>query len=445
MRKTNIYARNMFTLMLAVALLFFGCDTYLSPEVYVKNNETPPVLESVNVTNISGGAKIAFELPKEVDDLLYVKATYIRNGELAEAKVSRYDNTLFVRGLRDTEKTVDVTLVVGNSSGKESEPTIVQIKPLIAPIDYALDTMLVGETFGGLDLSWENPSESTLIIKVLTTAVITPDGDPILTEIFSQDTKLATPSYKVRGEVIGGLDAVSTDFEFIFKDIYGNETEPVILTRTPIFEQYIEPVATDMFPFKGVSQHSATLAAADPTLTWDGPNWGDRASYKLWDGKWNSNPDCYWAVGHDLGNLGGAEAFKDKKSAFVTIDLQNPTKLSRYHIYGMINKQYAWNESAPKKWRIWVTSDLTVEEASVWGPNSNWEVAQDFTVPGPLDGKIAHDVTNSDYETWNEGWEQELTHVAYPVRFLRLEVYEAWTTTVTGGATAELQVYGAPQ
>ncbi|MCY4561084.1 MAG: DUF4959 domain-containing protein [Flavobacteriaceae bacterium] len=445
MKKLNKRVDGIFTSALAMVLLLFGCNEYLSPDVYVKNNEQPPALVSANVTNINGGAKIEFELPKGLDDLLYVKATYLRNGELAEAKVSRYDNELYVRGLRDTNQTVDVTLTVGNSSGKESEPIIVQIKPLIAPLDYALQTISAGETFGGLDLSWENPTEATLVAKVYTNAVVTPEEEPVLTEIFSEDTKLPSPEYKVRGEVIGGLDPVPTDFQFIFRDIYGNETEPITLTRTPIFEQYLEPVATDIFPFNGISEHSATLANDDPTLTWDGPNWGDRASYKLWDGRWATYGDCYWAVAHDLGNLGGDEVFKNKKSAFVTLDLQNPSKLSRYHVYNMTNKQFVWNESSPRKWRIWVTPDLTEEAAKVWGPDSNWEVAQEFTVPPPRDGKIAHDVTDSDWQTWREGWEQELTHIDYPVRFIRLEVYEAWVSTVGGAATGEFQVYGAPQ
>ncbi|MCE4566412.1 DUF4959 domain-containing protein [Maribellus sp. CM-23] len=442
---TKIFS-NIVILILVTVVLFTGCNDYLAPEPYVKNPEVPPALQSTNVTNISGGAKIEFELPKGVDDLLYVKASYLRNGKTVETKASRYDNSLYVQGLRDTSKTVEVELVVGNNSGKESAPTFVQVKPLAASIDVAVKTMLVEETFGGVRLRWDNPTLAATIVKVYSVGVTEFGGDSVLTEVFSEDTKLIRPDYKIRGEIIGGYDSIPTQFGFQFKDIFGNQTDTIFLIKTPIYERYLQPVATGIFPFKGISVHSATLAAQDPTLTWDGPNWGDRASYKLWDGKWNTNPDAYWAVAHDVNNLGGEEAFKNKKSAFVTIDLQQPSKLSRYKLYGLKNKQYVYNESAPRKWRIWVTPDLTEEEAKNWGPDSNWEVAHDFTVPAPLDGKIAHDVTDSDYKTWNMGWEHDLSiQVTYPVRFLRLEVYEAWTSAVGGGATGELEVYGAPE
>ncbi|MGQ7871449.1 DUF4959 domain-containing protein [Sunxiuqinia sp. sy24] len=440
------FSTNIVVMMLATIGLLSGCNAYLSPDPYVTNSEAPPALESANVIDISGGAKIEFQLPAGVEDILYVKASFLRNGMLQETKVSRYDNSLYVLGLRDTSKVVDVELVVGNSSGKESTPLKVQVKPLTSSIDYALQTMLVEETFGGIRLRWDNPTQATTIVKVFSYGVVEFEGDTILAEVFSEDTKLEIPDYKIRGEIIGGYDSIQTQFGFQFKDIYGNQTDTFFLTKTPIYEEYLEPVATDIFPFKGVSVHSATLAAEDPTLTWDGPNWGNRSSYKLWDGKWNSNGDCYWAVAHDVNNFGGAEAFKNKKSAFVTIDLQKPSKLSRYLIHGMRSKQFVFNESSPKKWRIWVTPDLTEEEAKVWGPDSNWEVAHDFSVPGPIDGKIGSAVTDSDYEIWNMGWEYDLSiDVKYPVRFLRLEVYEAWTSAVGGGAVAELQVYGSPQ
>jgi hypothetical protein len=431
--------------ILVMIVLFTGCDDYLSPEPYVTNPDAPPALQSAEVTNISGGGRIQFQLPKGVDDLSYVKAQYLRNGQPVETKVSRYNNVLYVNGLRDTTRAVSVELTVGNTSGKESDPVTVQVKPLTASIDYALQTMTVEETFGGVRLTWENPTLETTIVKVFSRGVVEFEGDTVLTEVFSKDTKLEFPDFKIRGESIGGYDSIPTLFGFQFHDLYDNQTDTIFLTKTPIFEQYITPVATDIFPFKGISEHSAALAAADPTLTWDGPNWGDRASYKLWDRKWDSNPDAYWGVAHDLGNVGGEDAFKNKKSVFITLDLQKPTKLSRYHIYSLKNKQFVWNESAPKKWRIWVTPDLTESEAKVWGPDSNWEVAHDFIVPDPQDGKIAHEVTNSDYEIWNQGWETDITTIDYPVRFLRLEVYEAWISTVGGGAVGELEVYGAPQ
>jgi hypothetical protein len=437
---------NVTIVMLVTIGLFYGCNDYMAPEAYVKNDEAPPKLASVSVDMINGGAKIDFELPKGASDLLYVKATYLRNGKLEESKASRYSNTLFVYGLRDTSQVVDVELVIGNTSGKESEATIVKVKPLIASIDYALETMLVEETFGGVRLRWDNPTMNSTVVKVFSYGVTEFEGDTVLTEVFAKDTKLSNPDYKIRGEVIGGYDAIPTEFGFLFKDIYGNMTDTVYLTKIPIYEKYLEPIASDIFPFKGTNTHSATLAAADPTLTWDGPNWGDRASYKLWDGKWDSNGDCYWAVAHDVNNLGGDEAFLNKKSAFATIDLQEPSKLSRYMLHNMKNKQFVYNESAVKKWRIWVTPDLTEDEAKVWGPDSNWEVAHDFTIPEPLDGKIAHDVTDADYKIWNEGWESDLSDkITYPVRFVRLEVYEAWISAVGGGCPGEFEVFGAPE
>ena len=404
----------------------------------------PPPLQSAIVTNINGGAKIDIVLPEDHDDLLYVKAIYERNGKIVETTVSRYSNSLYVRGLRDTTKTVNVELIVGNDSGLESTATTVKVKPLLAPIDFALQSIIVDNTFGGIRLRWENPTMSTIAAKVFSTGVPEFGADSILTEVFSAENKLLFSDYKIRGEVIGGYDAVPTKFGFLFKDEYSNITDTLFITKTPIYEQYIQPVSTDIFDFKGHAVHSRTLADSDPTLTWDGPNWGDRAAYKLWDGKWNTNGDCFWGIAHNI--PGGAESLLNGKNVFATMDLEVPAKLSRYKLYSMRNKQYVYNEGSPRKFRIWVTPDLTKEEAKNWGPDSNWEVAHDYTIADPLDGRYAHDVTNSDYEIWNQGWEFDLsTKIPYPVRFVRIEVYAGWTASIGGGSPAELQIYGSQE
>jgi len=449
MENKNIYIKtitNTAFIMLVLVGLLYGCNDYLAPEAYVKNGEAPPPLVSASVTSISGGGKIDFVLPQGVDDILYVKANFERNGKIQQTRVSRYDNSVYIHGLRDTLTSVDVQLIVGNTSGKESTVTTVQVKPLTSAIDKAIQSLSVERTFGGITVDWDNPTKTKTVVKVLSIGVREFEGDSILTEVLSDVTELQFPNYKVRGEVIGGFDSIPTNFGFVFKDIYDNSTDTLFITKTPIYEQYLQPIATNIFPWQGIGITNATAAAADPTLTWDGPNWGDRASHKLWDGKWRTNPDAYWAVAHDVGNFGGIEAFKDKKKAFVTIDLQKPSKLSRYLVHGLDNKNYVWNESAPRRWRIWVTPDLTEDEAAVWGPDSNWEVAHDFSVPEPFDGAIGHNVTSSDFEVWKRGWEHDLSStITYPVRFVRMEVYEAWNSAVGGGAIGELQVFGAPQ
>lgn len=445
MKNIKFYLRtftNSAFIMLVIVGLTYGCDEYLAPDAYIKNGEAPAPLQSASVTNISGGAKIDVVLPKGYDDLLYVKAIYERNGEIEETTVSRYSNTLYIRGLRDTTKTVNVELIVGNSSGIESTAISVEVKPLLAPVDYALQSIIVDETFGGIRLRWENPTMSGLISKVFSIGVPAEEGE-FLAEVFSKESKLQFADYKIRGEAIGGYDEVPTKFGFLFKDEYSNVTDTLFVVRTPIYEQYIEPEMTDLFDFEGQSVHSRTLAASDPTLTWDGPNWGDRAAYKLWDGKWRTNGDCFWGIAHNI--PGGPESLLNGKNVFATMDFEVPVKLSRYKLYSMTNKQYVYNEGSPRKFRIWVTPDLTEEEAKNWGPDSNWEVAHDYTVADPLDGKYAHDVTNSDYEIWNQGWEYDLSiDIPYPVRYLRIECYSGWTASIGGGCPAELQIYGSP-
>jgi hypothetical protein len=431
--------------------LLHGCKDYLSPEPYVSGEGVPPALASAISESISGGAKITFVLPEGVENLLYVKATYQRNGKMAEAKASRYDNVIYIRGLRDVNKEVDVNLVVGNRSAQESEPFTIKVKPLSSPIDVAKETALVEKTFGGIRLRWENPTEATTIVKVFSYSDLNRSTDETEEEkepnfqwvqVFSDDTKKENPDFKVRGEDIGGYDAIPTKFAIVFKDVYGNNTDTLHTTKTPMPEEITTPVIPKFFKFQGDEVHNADLAAADPTLTWDGPHWRHRDNSYLWNGRWGSNDDAYWATGHDCG---GNHKYLNKTNVFVTMDLTKPYLLSRYHIKGLDKKQYCYNETAIKKWRVWVCRGLTDEEANAWGPGSKWEVIDDYAMDPPKYGLRGPSAVDEDYETWKAGWERDISNnLDFPVRFVRLEIYESWMSSSAGAHIGEFRVYGNP-
>ncbi|MCL3780772.1 DUF4959 domain-containing protein [Prolixibacteraceae bacterium JC049] len=440
-------------ILAAVLVGLNGCKDYLQPEPYDLGDENPPALVTATYESFSGGARINFQLPEGRDDLLYVKATYIRNGRPAEAKVSRYVNHIDVVGLTNTEEEVTVTLVVGSSSSKESEPYLIDVRPLEAPINVALNSALIEKTFGGIRLRWENPTQATTVVKVFSFSNLNynpnlePGEEPLepdwqWVQVLSDDTRRLDPDYKVRGEDIGGYPAIPTDFKIVFHDTYGNVSDTIRTNKTPMPEQIIEPQLPGFWVFAGEDVHHADLAAEDPTLTWDGPHWRHRDNTYLWNGKWKTNNDAYWATGNDCG---GPQRFLNRKSMFVTMDFKEPFFLSRYHLRNIDNKQFVWNETSVKAWRVWACRATTEEEAMIWGPNSQWEVIDQGEVDEPTMGLTSHSVAEIDYEYWKAGWEKDISNnLDYPVRYLRLEVYENWQGTVAGANVGEFRVYGNP-
>ena len=126
----------------------------------VKDDGTAPgSIHDVRVSNQAGGAKISYGLP-DSENLLYIKAVYSLKQGMVESKASYLTNQIVLEGFGD-EQEREVTLYAVSRSEKVSEPVKVSIKPLKAPVFQAFESLKVSETFGGIVVSFENPSASS--------------------------------------------------------------------------------------------------------------------------------------------------------------------------------------------------------------------------------------------------------------------------------------------
>ena len=89
-------------LYIIIVAFAFSCEEAVHGPID-SDPHAPGTISNVLVTNISGGAKIEYDIPDD-NDLLYVKAKYtITNGKTFETKSSLYERSIMVKGFNDAE------------------------------------------------------------------------------------------------------------------------------------------------------------------------------------------------------------------------------------------------------------------------------------------------------------------------------------------------------
>ena len=190
----------------------------------------PGMVTAVGYNSVPGGADIFYTLPDD-EDLLYVKANYtLANGKKINTRVSMYDDTLRVRGYADTDPRI-IDIVTGDRSGNESEPVQITITPKPSPIYDILESVAVNPTFGGVTLTWENPTESVIAVT-LKRSVAGGDWEEVNT--YYSNSK--TAKYSARG-----MEVADTKFGVAISDRWENATNERRFNATPWFEEQLTP------------------------------------------------------------------------------------------------------------------------------------------------------------------------------------------------------------
>ena len=147
------------------AILAVACSDELGSRVDQYANVGIPVPITVkSVRNIAGGAVIKVTIPDD-PNLKGVVAEYERRGEIVNAKISRYVDSLTVEGYADTKKH-KVTLYSFNVNEERSSGVDVEIEPL-TPAILGVNPVIY-ESFGGVKVHIQNnTSKSDLAICIL--------------------------------------------------------------------------------------------------------------------------------------------------------------------------------------------------------------------------------------------------------------------------------------
>jgi hypothetical protein len=349
----------------------------------------PGQVRDVSVRSIPGGVTIKYHLPED-DNLLYVKAEYeIRPGVIRECKASFYADSLVLDGFGDT-RIYDVKIYSVGKNEKASEPLIVQVNPLTAPVIVA--SKVLKSTFGGVSVSFENQYETNLAIVLMTDTT----GLGYWTTLQTFYTSAAKGTFSYRG-----LDDIPARFATYLRDRWNNLSDTIEATLIPMYEEFI-PKNT----YREVHL---------PTDTYD-PIEG-RAEYMLnraFDGVINQ----------------ANTMFATKSDApipqWATIDLGTTIIMSRLKVFHRSGASSAWTGANVKKFELYGSMNPNPNGSwdSSWIPLGKFEAF-------PPSGGVGSSITQADRDYASQqgiDFDLEVNDFApdpfVPIRYIRFKTTE---------------------
>ncbi|HMI01944.1 MAG TPA: DUF5000 domain-containing lipoprotein [Pedobacter sp.] len=393
----------MFRYLLPACLLFLmisGCkDTDTEP--FNKNDAAPGPVSNVRIENTPGGANITYDRPA---NMLYIKATYfIRPGVEREVKTTYYKNTLTIDGFADTRE-YEVKLYAVSRGENASDPVTVKVNPLTPPIQETFKSLNIQENFGGIRVTFINPSEANLVLNVLVQDSI---GDYVQADAFY--TKRKAGFVNVRG-----FAPVKRKFAVYIRDRWDNHSDTAYTELTPVFEQQL-----DKTKFKEVRL---------PTDTYT-PHSGFAGVTALWDDKWNSG-----TVFHTKPGTGLPQWF--------TFDLGANVSLSRFKFYhrlggGQQSTDGAYAGGDPKVFELYGSNDPNKD-----GSWDSWTLIGEFQSVKPS-GSPQGIVTSEDFQyAVVDGEEFDIPPGTARYRYLRWRTNKVWGS-LDHHYLAELTFFGS--
>lgn len=394
MKRNNIILSVIFIGLLSLQ----SCKEEFMKPIYSKTG-APAAIKNAVVENIPGGAVISYTLPDDAS-LLYVKAVYERKGKMVESKSSFYKKEVLVEGLGDT-KAREVKLYAVSRSEEASEPVSITINPLAPPIYDVLASLDIKESFGGMNVKFDN-KEST-VERPYNIVIGVVAWDEHLNEWKDVDayyTALPDGGFSVRG-----LEAVERKFGFFVKDTWDNETDTLAVNLTPIYEEQLN-APTDMrkkFPIPQVAP-----LPIDGSLVAEPGNLGSWPFTALFDDK--------------MGNNGFHSNEKNPIPAWFPMDFGQPVRLSRYKVWQRMhddNSTYFYSHGNPHEWEIWGTN--TPSDVNSW-------VLLDHRIMQKPSGLPIGQVTNDDVEIARAGHEYELPLETQAYRYIAWKHIDNWAS-----------------
>lgn len=340
----------------------------------------PGVITIKSVKNLSGGAVITYDLPRN-SNLAYVIAEYeIRPGKSWEVRSSGYNDSLTIEGL-GAVRDYEVKLYAVNKAEKRSAAVSVKVTPSSSPVLETFRSLKVVEDFGGVRVNFDNLAESNVVVSVLRK---NDAGEWVTAEI--NYTKNKVGSFNARG-----LSSVPTTFGVFVKDRWDNRTDTAIYQLTPIFERLI-PKPFGEFYLAGDQKggHGNAILTID----------------KMWDGnitnsvEFHTSPRVIWPQ-------------------WFTFDLKVTSQLSRFKMYFRTAPTMLFNNAVPKKWEIWGASNKPTADISTWTKLMDCESYKPSGFPVGIN-------SNDDKVYAESGEDFTFPPGLPPVRYLRFKITETW-------------------
>ena len=362
---------------------------------FVDDGQAPGPISNAVVENLSGAAKITYKLPSD-GDLLYVKAIYTsKQGVVRETKVSYYNNSLTVLGFGDTDA-YEVTLYAVDRGENVSPPLSVMVHPTTAPFALVREGIKVIPDFGGINISFSNPTEDKIAIVILAN-----DSLGNFSPFNTNYTDLKEGNFSARG-----LPSVDAKFGVYIRDRWGNISDTLITTLKPLFE-----IKLDRTKMKGVSLPTDAPLGYSGSITY------------LFDGEVGNNG--YYHTGDAA-----------KMPQWFTYDMGVSVKLSRMAWF--MRQGFYYNLHNPRKVEIWGTNNPSQDGSFV-----NWELLATYEQKKPS-GLPNGQLSNADNEAAAAGETITFPLNTPQVRYIRFKTLRNWSDGTYVNFN-EIMMWGAPE
>lgn len=364
-----IMKRITYFLILMFLLAFFGCKEQGRLDHIDDSAPAPAAITIKEVKSTPGGAVIKYIIPDD-DNLLGVKVVYTRNGEINEAKSSRYVDSLVVEGFGNTTPQ-EVKLYSVGVNGKLSPAVSTTIQPLSPPVQIV--NFNLESSFGGVIVSInENYTNADLAIVLMADTA----SNSQWADIQTFHTKSIAMKFARRG-----LEPKQAEFGAYLRDRWGNMSDTIYKTLTPIEE--------DKLPkdkFKNAALPTDYYVTAEGSLNyrieqlWLGPEAADQNFYATSHGA----PMPQW----------------------FTIDLGHKMSISRFQKWPRSDYEL-YSGSAPRVFQVWGSNNPN--------PNGSWDDSwhllgefEQLKPSGYGEGREVGPITDEDRDYWYNRTEFEL-------------------------------------
>lgn len=388
--------------VLVTTATWISCSDNTELGLPSKKGSAPSEPKVLNVRNTNGGAVIHYQIPTE-DDLLYVSATYEINGKEYVAKASHFVDSLVVEGFGEQKEYI-VKLKSVDKDRNESAFVDVKINPKKSLVESIYESLEVREAFGGISLTWNNPTESNVVIGVSLKDSI---GDWTDLEYFYSSLRNG------RG-VVRGLDSIPQDFRIVVRDRWDNYSSQKECKLKPLYEEQADP----------------SLFRTVERLVNDCTPHGSGAIPKMWDGNTAFSNSFFTIM--QTGEYG---------QYFVTFDMGQMVKWSRFKLWNALpDAKWYYGMANVKSYAIYGCTEIT-EQMRETGSLDDWTLLFDgehFKPSG--DGPV----TNEDLQYAKDGDEHEIYLDAPAVRYIRIHMKDSWGLSIQK-LIAELKIWGQVQ
>ena len=382
-------------------LLVYGCSEE-SHQAFGSDNDPPGKVTITSIENVAGGAIIKFTPPSD-EDLLYISGKYKNEkGENKQVIVSAYIDSLNINGFGKIG-TFDVEVSAFDLGNNQSEIEIIEISPLEAPIHDILRSIEGSQDFGGINISYENPSGANVSLNM---SVLNDSGELEFKESFYTSQKNSSYSFR-------GYEPVATTFVIYVEDQWGNQTETKSFEITPLKDVFIEKSFWSVVSMPGDESFSEYGFSANQI--WDGS----------WSNQWNCGHTNFLPLPHQL-----------------TLDLGQRVKLNRFKLYQRGGSEL-YKHGNPKIFEIYGRENL--DNLPIYDPSKpgdGWILLGKFESFKPS-GLPPGSNTEEDYLFQDNGedfvftLESQSREIRY-IRFINIESWNNQMVTVIG----ELSFWG---